>query len=80
MEEIEFSYKGINTTIKCERNDSFGKIIEKLFKKIEINLNSVNFLYSGSQIQNKEKSLNEIANDIDKERKKMNIRKEILIR
>ena len=73
MEEIEFSYKGINTAIKCDPNDSFGKIIEKLSKKIEINLNSVNFLYSGSQIQNKEKSLNEIANDIDKERKKMNI-------
>ena len=80
MEEIEFSYKGINTTIKCDSNDSFVKVIEKLSKKIEINLNSVNFLYSGSQIQNKEKSLNEIANNIDKERKKMNIRKEILIR
>ena len=55
MEEIEFSYKGINTTIKCDSNDSFVKVIEKLSKKIEINLNSVNFLYSGSQIQNKEK-------------------------
>ena len=70
MEEIEFSYKGINTTIKCDPNDSFGNVIEKFSKKIEINLNSVDFLYSGNQIQNKEESINEIANDIDKERKK----------
>ena len=69
MEEIEFSYKGINTTIKCDPNDSFGKVIEKLSKKIEINLNSVDFLYSGNQIQNKEESINEIVNDIDKKRK-----------
>ena len=33
MEEIEFSYKGINTTIKCDPSDSFGKAIEKFSKK-----------------------------------------------
>ena len=73
MVEIEFSYRGINTTVQCNPEEKFKDILQKLSTKIDINLNSVFYLYSGSVIQNKEKTFIEIANNLDKERKKMNI-------
>ena len=74
MEEIEFSYKGTNTIILCNPNEKFSEILKRLSIKIEINLNSVYFLYSGNMIQNMEKTFIELANNFDKERKKMNIK------
>ena len=73
MVEIEFTYKGTYTTIQCAQDEKFKDILSKLAAKIEINLNSVYYLYSGQVIQNKEQTLAEMANNLDRERKKMNI-------
>lgn len=73
MAEIEFVYNGVSTMIQCNQDDKFSAILEKLSTKIKIELNSVYFLYSGELIQNQEKTFTQLANSIDKERKKMNI-------
>ena len=73
MAEIEFIYNGVPTTVQCNHEDKLIDILAKLSTKIEINLNSVYFLYSGQIIESKEKTFIEMANNLDKERNKMNI-------
>ena len=75
MAEAIFNYEGTNTTIQCNINDKMRNVIDSFFTKIkenENNLNSLCFLYNGNKI-NKELTFNEQANDLDKNRKKMNI-------
>ena len=71
--DIEFSYKGIKTTLQSKLIDKFIDIMQILSTKLDLNLNSVNFLYSGKEIKEIEKTIMEISNDSDKEKKKMNI-------
>ena len=72
MAEIIFIYEGINTIIQCENNDKMKDIIDKFLIKIENKENNLYYLYNGTKI-NYELTFNEQANDIDKNRKKMNI-------
>ena len=72
MAEIVFNYEGIDTTIQCNLDDKMKDIINKLLVKINENENNLCFLYNGNRI-NKELTFNEQANDLDKNRKKMNI-------
>ena len=73
MSQIEFVYNGVVTIIQCNPNEKFNDIEQKLSTKIDINLNSVYYLYSGKVIDNKKQTFLEMANNIDKERKQMNI-------
>ena len=72
MAEAIFNYEGINTTIQCELNDRMKDIIAKFVIKIENKENNLYYLYNGTKI-NYELTFNEQENDIDKNRKKMNI-------
>ena len=72
MAEVIFNYEGINTTIQCELNEIMKDIIGKFVIKIENKENNLYYLYNGTKI-NYELTFNEQANDIDKNRKKMNI-------
>ena len=72
MAEVVFNYEGIDTTIQCNLDDKMKDIINKFLVKINGNENNLCFLYNGNRI-NKELTFNEQANDLDKNRKKMNI-------
>ena len=72
MAEAIFNYEGINTSIQCNENDKMKYIISNFLKKIKEKGDSFFYLYNGTAI-NKELSFQEQANDLDKNRKKMNI-------
>ena len=73
MAEVKFTYEGNNTDVQCDINDKIKDIINNFLIKIEKKEN-INFyyLYNGSQV-NKELTFYEQANQIDKNRKKLNI-------
>ena len=73
MSQIEFVYEGTKTIIQCNSDEKFEDILKRFSLKTNINLDSVYFLYSGNSIENKELTFHEMANNIDKERKQMNI-------
>ena len=72
MAEAIFNYEGINTTIQCEINEKMKDIINRFLIKLENKEKNLYYLYNGTQI-NYELTFNEQENDIDKNRKKMNI-------
>ena len=72
MAEAIFNYEGINTTIQCEINEKMKDIINRFLIKLEKKENNLYYLYNGTQI-NYELTFNEQANDIDKNRKQINI-------
>ena len=72
MSKVIFSYDGKETTIQCLKEDKMKNICNKYSSKINININSLLFIYGGNQI-NFDLSFKEQANSIDKERKEMNI-------
>jgi hypothetical protein len=71
MAQIEFIYKSVYTNIPCSHNEKLTDIIGRYKNKINKNLNSVYYLYSGNIIQNIELTFDEIANSIDRNRNKM---------
>ena len=73
MAQIDFSFKGIITEIQCNINDKFKDIINNYISKTGNNIDNVYYLYSGQKIENYELTFKDISNDIDKERKIMNI-------
>ena len=73
MAQIDFLYNGIITTILCKINDKFKDIIKNYTSKTGNNINKVYYLYSGQKIENYELTFNDISNEIDKKRNKMNI-------
>ena len=72
MAEVIFNYEGIITKIQCHITDKMSQIISKFLIKIKENGDNLFYLYNGKQI-NKELSFIDQANDLDKNRKKMNI-------
>ena len=72
MAEAIFNYEGINTIIQCEINEKMKDIINRFLIKLEKKENNLYYLYNGTQIDY-ELTFNEQANDIDKNRKQMNI-------
>ena len=72
MAEAILNYEGINTTIQCEINEKMKDIINRFLIKLEKKENNLYYLYNGTQIDY-ELTFNEQANDIDKNRKQMNI-------
>ena len=74
MAEINFSFEGRNTNIKCDINDKIKDIINKFLIKVnkERNNNNLYYIYNGNPI-NKELTFIEQANSLDKYRKTMNV-------
>ena len=75
MSIVEFKYNNASTIIQCEENEKMSKICEKFVIKADLDKSNIYFSYdgkSGSQF-NQELTFFEIANSIDKERKKMNV-------
>ena len=74
MVEVIFNYEGINTIIQCNINDKMKDIINRFLIKIRKNENDNNLLYIyGANIINYELTFIQQANELDKNRNKMNI-------
>ena len=75
--KINFNFDGRTIFIQCQTSDKMEQIINKFKLKIQndININSYYFtyLYGGNQINDMNKTFNDIANSFDKERKIMEI-------
>ena len=71
MAKISFYYKGKVTLIECNINDKIKEIIDKYILRDKAN-NNLNFIYNGRKI-NKDLKFIELANELDIERKEINI-------
>ena len=72
MAQVEFNYKGNMTIIQTNKYEKMKYIFQKYIEKTKIDINSIYFIYSGNNI-NKELSFEEIINNEDKMKNKMNI-------
>ena len=72
MAKVIFNYEGINFEIPCNLNEKMKDIIKKFLIQIKCTTNNLLYLYAGNMI-NYEFAFNEQANDLDKNRKKMNV-------
>ena len=74
MAEVIFNYEGTNTTIQCNLNNKMKDIIDKFLIKIDKRKDNYElyYLYDGTCI-NKDSTFNELAKELDKTRKKLNI-------
>ena len=72
MAEVTFNYGGIITTIQCEENEKIEEIIKRFLIKANNSKENLVYLYNGQRI-NGEKTFKEQANELDKQRKKMDI-------
>ena len=70
--EVIFNYGGNPTSIQCNINDKIKDIKTKFLLKIDKKDTNLYYLYNGNQLKD-ESTFNEQANDLDKNRKKMNI-------
>ena len=64
MAEIIFHYEGKTIIIQCNKDQRISDIWNNLSNKINTNIDSLVFLYGGSQL-----NLNKIYNEITKENK-----------
>ena len=69
---VIFTFEGVNVKVHCSTDDLMKDICQKFANKIERNVNSLIFLYGGSNL-NFQLSFKELANIIDKERNEMNV-------
>ena len=74
MAKVEFQFNGVNSIIQCNEEQSIYEICNTFISKSHLKENDVNFVYNGRSIElDNNLSFNQIANNNDKERKKMNI-------
>ena len=75
MVEVEFNYKGIKTIIQCKLNDKIKEICQSYLNKINEDKNNIYFSYYGNAENNfnQELTFQEMMNEEDKIRNKMNI-------
>ena len=78
MVEVEFTFKQQVTIIQCELDNKMKEIYNKFISKVEVDLNSVYFLYSGNIIDNNELTIDKIITLNDREIKKMKIIVELI--
>ena len=76
MAQVEFQYEGINTIIECQEDQKISEIFNNFISKSDIKENEINFFYDEKNLTQIDKNLtfNQIANSVDKERKKMDIK------
>ena len=72
MAKVIFLFEGKETHIQCLQEDKMIDICNKYSSKINININSLYFLYNGGNI-NFSSTFKEQANSMDKKRNIMNI-------
>ena len=70
MAKVIFFYNGNQTTIQCMKEDKMRNICQKFASKINIDINSLYFIYSGNKI-NYDLSFKNQANSIDNDENKM---------
>ena len=74
MVEVTFNYEGINIIIQCKINDKMKDIINIFLNKIGKNENDNNLLYIyDANIINYDLTFIQQANELDRNRNKMNI-------
>ena len=67
-----FNFEGREVIIQCSKNEKMKDICQRYSNKINININSLIFLYGGNQL-NFNLNFNEQANIIDKEKNEMKV-------
>ena len=75
MALVEFQYNGIMTVIQCQENQKMKEICNNFITKSKIKENEIYYFYdgkAGAQF-NKELTFIQMANSLDKTRKKMSI-------
>ena len=72
MATVVFSFNGVELQIQCSREEKMKDICRRCANKINKNINSLYFLYSGNQV-NYELRFKDQANLMDRNRNKMNI-------
>ena len=71
--KIIFEFKGMKTTIKCDKTEKMRSIMKRYGTVVaEININKIYLVYNGNKV-NEELSFEEIANKQDKKMNMMNI-------
>ena len=70
MAKAIFAFNGINTTIQCLLGDKMKDVCLKYSSKIDIDINSLYFLYGGNKL-NLNFTFEQVANSIDKNKKEM---------
>ena len=72
MAQVVFNYNGNKTIIQCKLDEVMKDIIQRFIIKIQLKNEKAFFLYNG-EVLNKDSSFEEVANELDKNRKQMNI-------
>ena len=75
MTQAEFQYNGVSTIIQCQENQKMSEICNNFISKSHLNENEINYFYDGKGGSkfNKNLTFKQMANAIDKKKKKMNI-------
>ena len=75
MAQVEFQYNGISTVIQCQEDQKMIEICNNFIIKSNINKNGLLYCYDGKGVSKFDNNItfNQMANSIDKQRKKMNI-------
>ena len=75
MAQVEFQYNSISTIIQCNEDQKMSEICNNFISKSNLDENNINFVYNGIAGKQFDKNLtfNQMANSLDKARKKMNI-------
>jgi len=75
MATIYFELNGVKTTMQCQRNEKMKTICNKYAWKVGKNINNLFFVYNGDTLRGDlmELSFEEKANNIDRERNKMEL-------
>jgi len=72
--EVEFRYgSGINKIEECEENEKMNEIYKRCALNSKKDFNKIFFIYNGSKILDITSTWIKIANQSDKQRKKMSI-------
>ena len=71
--EVKFIYNGKNLIVQCNRYDIIGQIFHKFSIKSGKDINYLSFIYNGEAITDRNLSIDQIANFIDKNQNRMNI-------
>ena len=75
MSQVEFTYQGIKTIIQCQLEDKMKNIRDNYINKINLNKNTIYFLYNGKVYNQFDENLKlgDMMNSEDKKINKMNI-------
>ena len=75
MAEVIFNYKDNEYKIQCQENQKLEEICNHFISKLKLNENDIYYSYDGKSgsMFDKNLSFEQMANSLDKERKKMNI-------